>query len=76
MKSYGTPSKMVRVIADKYKSFECAVINGNGTSDWFKINSEVKQGCVMSVMSGFLLVLAIDCIDVLVKQQQTGEEGC
>ena len=59
MMSYGIPSKMVRVIADIYKGFECAVIDGSETSDWFKIKSRVKQGCVMS---GFLFLLALDWI--------------
>ena len=57
--SYGIPSKMVRVIAGVYEGFECAVIDGSETSDWFKIKSGVKQGCVMS---GFLFLLALDWI--------------
>ena len=59
MQSYGIPCKMVRVIADIYESFKCAVIDGSETSDWFKIKSGVKQGCVMS---GFLFLLALDWI--------------
>ena len=50
---------MVRVIADIYEDFECAVIDGSETSAWFKIKSGVKQGCVMS---GFLFLLALDWI--------------
>ena len=57
--SYGIPSKKVRVIAGVYEGFECAVIDGSETSDWFKIKSGVKQGCVMS---GFLFLLALDWI--------------
>ena len=59
MRSYGIPGKMVRVIADIYEDFECTVIDGSETSDWFKIKSGVKQGCVMS---GFLFLLALDWI--------------
>ena len=59
LRSYGIPSKMVRVIAGIYEGFECAVIDGSETSDWFKIESGVKQGCVMS---GFLFLLALDWI--------------
>lgn len=51
MVSYGIPSKIVRVLKGIYEGFECAVINGGEISDWFKINTGVKQGCVMS---GFL----------------------
>ena len=59
MRSYGIPGKMVRVIADIHEDFECTVIDGSETSDWFKIKSGVKQGCVMS---GFLFLLALDWI--------------
>ena len=59
MGSYGIPRKMVRVIVGIYEGFECAVIDGCETSDWFKIMSGLKQRCVMS---GFLLLLALDWI--------------
>ncbi len=48
LKSYGIQHKMVRVIAGIYQDFECAVIDGSETSEWFKIKSGVKHGCVMS----------------------------
>ena len=57
MRSYGIPCKMGRVIAHIYEDFKCAVLDGSETSDWFKIKSGVKQGCVMS---GFLFLLALD----------------
>ena len=47
MRSYGIPDKMVRVIASIFVVFECAVVDGSVTSDWFIIKSGVKQGCVM-----------------------------
>jgi len=59
MRSYGIPCNMVRVIADIYEGFEQAVIDRSKTSDWFKIKSGVKQGCMMS---GFLFLLALDWI--------------
>ena len=59
LRSYGIPSKIVRVIAGIYEGFECAVIDGSETSYWFNIESGVKQGCVMS---GFLFLLALDWI--------------
>ena len=58
MRSCEIPCKMVRVIADTYEDFECAVFDrSDTTSDWFKIKSGVQQGCVMS---GFLFFLALD----------------
>lgn len=57
MRSYGISCKMVKVIAYINEDFECAVIDGSETSDWFRIKSGVKQGCMMS---GFLFLLALD----------------
>ena len=57
MRSYGIPCKMLRVIADKSEDFECVVIHESETSDWFKIKSGAKQGCVMS---GLLFLPALD----------------
>ena len=42
MRSYGIPDKMVRVIEGIYAGFECVVVDGRGTSDWFMIKSGVK----------------------------------
>ena len=59
MRSYGIPDKLVRVIAVIYARFECAVEDGNLTSDWFMIKSGVKQGCMMS---RFLFLLCLDWV--------------
>ena len=59
MRSYGIPDKMVRVRAGTYVGFECAVVDGSVTSDWFMIKSGEKQGCVMS---GFLFLLCLDWV--------------
>ena len=57
MRRSGIPDKMVRVTVSIYEGFECAVIDGSVTSDWFIIKSGIKQGCVMS---GFLFLLCLD----------------
>ena len=38
------PCNVLRVIADLNKGAECAVIDGNETSDWLTIRSGVKKG--------------------------------
>ena len=58
MTSYGIPDNM-RVIADIYEGFECRVVDGSVTSDWFMIKSILKQGFVMS---GFLFLLCLDWV--------------
>ena len=59
MRSYGIPDKMVRVIEGIYAGFECVVVNRSVASDWFMINSGVKQGCIVS---GFLFLLCLDWV--------------
>ena len=58
MTSYGIPENM-RVIADIYEGFECTVVDGSVTSDWFMIMSRLKQGFVMS---RFLFLLCLDWV--------------
>ena len=43
-RSYVIPDKIVRVIAGMYVGFECEIVDGSVTSDWFMIRSGVKQG--------------------------------
>ena len=59
MKLYGIPGKIIRIIQILYQECECAVLDGDQTSEWFQVKTGVKQGCVMS---GFLFLLAIDWI--------------
>ena len=59
MRIYGVADKMVRAIAGIYAGFECAIVEGNVTSDWFMIKSGVKQLCVMSE---FLFLLCLDWV--------------
>ena len=59
MRSYGIPSKLKRVIKSMYCENECAVQTGSGLTEWFQVESGVKQGCNMS---GFLFLLVIDWI--------------
>ena len=58
MTSYGIPDNM-RVTSDIYEGFECTVVDGSVTSDWFMIKSIPKQGLVMS---GFLFLLGLDWV--------------
>lgn len=39
-----------------YHGFECAVVNGRDSTEWFKIKTGVKQGCNMSVLLFLLFV--------------------
>ena len=59
MRSYGIPSKIVSMVKALYDDFECAVVDGQDTTEWFKIQTGVKQGCNMS---GLLFLLVVDWV--------------
>ena len=59
MRYYGIPEKLIHLVKYRYSDNECAVVTPNGTSEWFKIKSGVKQGFNMS---GFLFLLVIDWV--------------
>ena len=56
------------VIADTCEGFECTVVDGSVTSDWFMITSRLKQGFEMS---GFLFLL---CLDWVMKEGTNRQE--
>ena len=51
---YGIPAQIERMVQMMYT---CAVVDGEGRTDWFEVRSGVKQGCNMS---GFPFLLIID----------------
>jgi hypothetical protein len=58
MRSYGIPSKLVNITKILYKDFSSAVVcESNKLSEFFPINTGVKQGCILSP---FLFIMAID----------------
>ena len=59
MRSYGIPSKIINMVKALYADFECAVVDGQDTMEWFKIKTGVKQGCNMS---GLLFLLVVDWV--------------
>ena len=67
MRWYGIPDKMARVIEGIYARFQCVVVYGSVTPDWFMIKSGVKQGCMMS---GFLFLL---CLDWVIRKATAGK---
>ena len=59
LRHYGIPKKIVDIIKMLYSDFSAKVICGNELTDTFKVNTGVKQGCVLSP---FLFLLGIDWI--------------
>ena len=45
MRSYGIPFKIINMVKALYDDFQCAVVDGQDTTEWFKIKTGVKQGC-------------------------------
>ena len=67
VRSYDIPSKITNMVKALYKDFECAVVDGEDKTEWFKIKTGVKQGCNMS---GLLFLLVVDWV-----MRHTLEEG-
>ena len=59
MRSYGIPSKIITMVKALYDYFDCAVVDGQDTTEWFKIKTGVKQGCNMS---GLLFLQVVDWV--------------
>ena len=51
MSMYGIPEELIILVKMMCNNFECAVLEEGETTEWFQVQSGVKQGCVMS---GFL----------------------
>ena len=47
LQHYGIPQKLVNVIRSLYKNFECRVVHNNQLTDPFKVETGVKQGCIL-----------------------------
>ena len=59
LRRYGIPEKFVCTIRNWYDNSESAVIYEGSISDWFKVTTGVKQGCVMSV---FIFIIVLDWV--------------
>ena len=53
----GIPQKLVNIIQSLYENFECRVIYNNKLTEPFRVNTGVRQGCILSPM---LFTLAVD----------------
>ena len=69
MEWYGIPNKLVDVVKALYQDFQCAVIDDKQRTEWFRVETGVKQGCNMS---GFLFLMVIDWIMTRTTQERAG----
>ena len=44
----GIPDYLTYLLRNLYAGQEAAVRTGHGTTDWFQIGKEVRQGCILS----------------------------
>ena len=58
-RSYGIPPKMVTLMGMFYRHFKCSVLVNGKPSEWFTVESGVRQGCIMS---SILFLMAIDWV--------------
>ena len=59
LQSYGVPDKLIVLIKLFYYHFECSVVVDGKLSEWFPVESGVRQGCIISPI---LFLVAIDWI--------------
>ena len=54
--AYGMPPKIVNMIKSMYAAQVCAVQMENGLSEWFPLDSGVRQGCLLSPILFAILI--------------------
>lgn len=59
LQTYGIPQHYINIFRNLYTNSRCCVKTENGTTDFFTIETGVRQGCILSP---FLFLLAIDYI--------------
>ena len=59
LRHYAIPQKLANIIQSLFDNFECKVIHNGLLTDPFKINTGVKQGCIISPI---IFSLAVDWI--------------
>ncbi|KAF7251836.1 LINE-1 retrotransposable element ORF2 protein [Varanus komodoensis] len=48
LKEMGVPDHLISLLRNLYAGQEATVRTGHGTTDWFKIEKGVRQGCILS----------------------------
>ena len=49
LKEMGIPDHLACLLGNLYACQEATVRTGHGTTDWFQIGKEVRQGCILSL---------------------------
>ena len=53
---YGFPNQLIEVIKNSYENLDGAVNRNGNLSDWFKVMSGVRQGCLLSPLLEYCLL--------------------
>lgn len=69
VKSYGIPTKLINVMKAIYEDTKCCIRVGDSDTRGFKIETGVRQGCILSP---FLFILTIDFI---MKKEDSKDYG-
>ena len=56
MQHYGIPQKIINITKKLHENFTCQVIHGDNLTEPFKVETGVRQGCLLSPLI-FLIVL-------------------
>ena len=69
IRHYGLPQKIVSLIKLFYERFECGVILREGVSDFFEVQTGVRQGCMLSPL---LFLILIDYVMRIANERSRG----
>ena len=50
LQEMGTPDHLTCLLRNLYAGQEATVRTGHGTTDWFQIGKEVRQGCMIATL--------------------------
>ncbi|VDP24748.1 unnamed protein product [Schistosoma margrebowiei] len=56
LRHYGVPQKIVNIIRNSYDGLHCEIVHGGQLTKSFKVNTGVRQGCLLSFFLFFLVV--------------------
>ena len=59
MRLYGMPSKVINIVKDMYNNNRCCVRHAGSLSEWFTVQTGVRQGCIISPL---LFLITIDFV--------------
>ena len=52
---YGFPEEIISILQNLYQDSKCAVRTNGDTSEWFNVQTGVRQGCILSLVMDWVM---------------------